>query len=381
MVFREDSKKRLRVLHLTPWYPSEDLPLVTPFVRAHFDALDAHVDQRLIHIDLKPGESLGIRSEFRGGDKNRFLFAFPVVASRVVEVAALFAMFCVRLMLKRKSWDVLLVHVAWPLLRYPSLLRLLFGKRVVLVEHWSAYSKNFNVAPGSPGHLRLQKMLDEDIPVVAVSEALAKDIRAFAPEKHFPITVVPNVVESVFHQGRPIEGRLFMAASWNDFRLPDLVIEAFTAIAARYPSAHLVIAGGGPKLPEMKRQVDRLEISERVTFLGPVDKRRIADEMSRASIFLHPATYETFSVITAEALSCGVPALVSHEGALPELVAPDVNGLLVENTSDAWRAALEAALNKSDWHRDRIAEDARSRFSPEVVGARLYEELSKAVSR
>jgi len=38
-----------------------------------------------------------------------------------------------------------------------------------------------------------------------------------------------------------------------------------------------VIAGDGPALPQLRRQVESLKVSDRVTFLGVVPRARIPD--------------------------------------------------------------------------------------------------------
>jgi len=70
-------------------------------------------------------------------------------------------------------------------------------------------------------------------------------------------------------------------------------------------------------------------------------------------------------------LCCGVPVIASNVGGIPEFVG-DSNGILVENTQQAWGDALANFLQRREsWNTDKISRTAVARFSPHVIGANL----------
>lgn len=373
----------MRVLHLATWYPSPTAPYAVPFIKSHYEALSGLVEQRLIHVEVATGGEFSFDWRFGQEDTSLAVIRGFRGPTRLRELLTLLLLVLVRLRLGKKDWQVVLIHVAWPTFRFPSLFRMLFGNRVAILEHWSAYGEDFYLDPNSRAHSRMRRMFVSDVPLITVSDSLANDVKSFSRREHFNIHVVPNSVDARFNLGNPSNPPIvFLAASWNSFRLPFLVLHAVPALLVEYPEVRFVIAGGGPKLREMQDFVSKNDWSERVSFLGAVDRERIAGEMRRATLFAHPATSETFSVITAEALSCGVPAVVSNAGALPELVVQGENGILVENNETSWREALLRALDpKTNWDRKKISEQARSRFSPEVVGQQLADVLKEVAAR
>ena len=375
--------KDIRVLHLSTWYPSVDAPNEVPFIKAHYEALDPYVSQSLVHVEVKEGARFGFTWKIEAGDQSEVRLLGVRGPARIREWLTLALLIALRLRLGRRSWDVLVIHIAWPTFRFPTWVKWLYGSRVVVIEHWSAYSQNFYLDPEGRAHARMRKMFSSDTPILAVSKKLADDIAAFAKRTDLDVRVLPNVVDQRFrfdcYQHSPT---LFMAANWNSFRLPLLVLQAIPNLLDVCPALKVRIAGGGPQLQVMQDYVSAQVWRDRVTFLGPVGRDQIAVEMRQVTVFAHPAQYETFSVITAEAMCCGVPVVVSNVGALPELVRPDENGLLVENDDASWREALIRAFDPfTVWDREGIARSARARFSPDVVGQELADILSEMASR
>lgn len=365
------------VLHLTSWYRNPWNQLEAPFIKEHFDALHGRVRQELWHVQVRDdGPGLKWRCGQTSEVERYAVFFAPLPSGRAVEWLTLLLLIFVRLRLGRRWWDVVNVHVAYPLLRFPKLFRWLFGPKVVITEHWSAYHRGFNLAPANPGRRRIAEIFHHNIPVVAVSQALLTDIVRFAGTDRFPKHVVPNVVDPRLFFPSASTPKTFgpiclMVASWAPIKRPLLAMAAFAKMLSRWPSAQLRVIGGGQQLPAMKEFVHRAKLEQHIVFLGPRDKAAVASEMRSADLFLHSSEYETFSVVCAEALCSGLPVIASNVGGIPEFV-DKTNGLLVENTDKAWTEALERAFSEiSKWDRVTIAESARERFTPDVVGSRL----------
>ncbi len=66
-----------------------------------------------------------------------------------------------------------------------------------------------------------------------------------------------------------------------------------------------------------------------VNFLPPKSKELIS-YYQKSSVFVIPSYFETQSLVTLEAMACGLPIIASNAGALPELVKEGVNGFLFE---------------------------------------------------
>lgn len=152
---------------------------------------------------------------------------------------------------------------------------------------------------------------------------------------------------------------------------PQIIVEACGLLAQRGVRAHLIVAGDGEMLGELKQLSQRLEIADRVHWLGLV-----ADPVSvlqASDLFLLATVGEAFGLALAEAMACGVPVVGSRAGAIPEVVKDGETGLLV-NPLDS--AALADGIEKLG--RDYDLRKRMARQAVERVAARFTLENSVA---
>jgi phosphatidylinositol alpha 1,6-mannosyltransferase len=125
----------------------------------------------------------------------------------------------------------------------------------------------------------------------------------------------------------------------------DLLLKAWTALAARRGNAQLVLVGGGPSVEEIRRR--RLP---NVHVLGLMRGRELSEAYASADIFAFPSSTETFGNSLLEAMATGLPSLAVSAGGVLEfaqhgnnawLVAPNSGPAIIEGLD---RLMSDAAL-------------------------------------
>jgi alpha-1,6-mannosyltransferase len=120
-------------------------------------------------------------------------------------------------------------------------------------------------------------------------------------------------------------GRFAVEKRW------DVVLDAFLALRERR-NAVLALFGDGPERAAMEA---RVKGRDDVRFLGFVrDRDQLAASLASADALVHGCPYETFGLSIAEAMSCGLPAVVPDEGGAAEMV---------DDASGETYASLDAA--------------------------------------
>lgn len=124
----------------------------------------------------------------------------------------------------------------------------------------------------------------------------------------------------------------------------DLLLDAFAALAPRFPSAELVIAGDGPARSSLERQVANLEIQHRIHFPGYTPDPII--QFGNATAFVLSSRTEGLPNALLEAAAAGLPMVSTpaSSGLTELLQGRDGVWLTSDISVSALRRALEQAL-------------------------------------
>lgn len=105
-------------------------------------------------------------------------------------------------------------------------------------------------------------------------------------------------------------------------------LEAIALLPAEVPG-RLEIVGEGCAGPGWKALARKLGLGpDRVVFRGRIDDDALLDAYRRADLLCMPSTAELQSLVTLEAMACGLPVVAADAMALPHLVRHGVNGYL-----------------------------------------------------
>lgn len=166
----------------------------------------------------------------------------------------------------------------------------------------------------------------------------------------------------------------------------DLVIEAFSTIAANRPSLKLMFVGpdrgledgrgGSIGLKEyLSAQVPDLSVRSRIQHLGQMSAEEIPEWRRKARVTIVASRFEVFGMVTLEALAFGSPLVAARAGGTSEIVAHEENGFLFEkgNASDLahWLATMLDQPQLAAKLGERAATDAEFRFGPDVIASRM----------
>lgn len=120
-------------------------------------------------------------------------------------------------------------------------------------------------------------------------------------------------------------------------------LRAFQRMRARFPTAHLIIAGDGELRSELEALAAELGISAHVHWLGW--RSDAATMIGAFDALLLPSLWEGFGLVLLEAMARRVPVIASRVSAIPEVVVHGETGLLVAPRDvDALAAAMTRLL-------------------------------------
>jgi len=145
----------------------------------------------------------------------------------------------------------------------------------------------------------------------------------------------------------------------------DLLIEAFGRAAARYPDAHLVMAGpdGAGWGERLRAQAAAAGIGARVSWPGMLDGPMKWGAFRASDVFVLPSHQENFGIAVAEAMACGVPVLISDKVNIWREVEGDGAGLAAPDTAQGTEALLRCWFALGERERGAMRACAQASFA------------------
>jgi glycosyltransferase involved in cell wall biosynthesis len=175
------------------------------------------------------------------------------------------------------------------------------------------------------------------------------------------IAFLPFVVDNDWWQAQSAQvDRDSIRASWGT--APDTAVVLFCAklqpwkrpldlvqafAKANVANSLLLLAGDGPLKEELRAEVARLGISDRVRFLGFVNQTQLPPLYTASDVLVLPSEYDACPVVVCEAMLCGCPVVISDQirGRF-DLVRPGLTGDIFPcKDVDALAAVLKRLLS------------------------------------
>ena len=182
--------------------------------------------------------------------------------------------------------------------------------------------------------------------LVAITPLERRQIEAAFAGVAPPVVVIPNGVSMpVVHTATTNGARRTLAfvGRLAPIKGPDLLLEAFAAIAGSHPDIDLVLAGPDFGLgPSLAARVAELGLGARVV-LGPyVDEPARTALFERALLACVPSRSEAMSLVALEAGAAGVPVLLTDQCGFDDVGAVD-GGAVVPASVSGLAAGLPPA--------------------------------------
>jgi glycosyltransferase involved in cell wall biosynthesis len=129
----------------------------------------------------------------------------------------------------------------------------------------------------------------------------------------------------------------------------DLLLEAMRPLFDDFPALLLSVIGDGSDAQALQDRARTLRTADRVNFEGAVSSDMIQSRLASADVLVLPSRWDGWGMVVNEALSAGVPVIVSDRCGAADLVQHRVNGYVFrsEDVEDL-RRCLRSWLDNAD---------------------------------
>lgn len=216
--------------------------------------------------------------------------------------------------------------------------------------------------------------------VLSVSPALRLDmLRDLRLKQPVEIHAVPNGVDTELFAPVAAEPRgNEVRALWVGHHVPvkrvDVLLSAFRKAYDSQPNLRLTLVGEGELKRVAQARIEELGLSGIVSLEPALERTKVADAMCQHDFLVISSETETFGVVAAEAMSCGIPVLSTRCGGPESILEDGRTGMLVDKDEDSLASGLmdmAAAVELDKFDPQFIRQRAIKLFSFDLVAGSL----------
>ncbi|MCF7835757.1 MAG: glycosyltransferase family 4 protein [Candidatus Marinimicrobia bacterium] len=156
----------------------------------------------------------------------------------------------------------------------------------------------------------------------------------------------------------------------------DVLIEIMPKIIQEISGAGLVVIGDGPKRDDLKKQVLKNKLQDKVLFVGQLSHNEVLESLKRSDVFVLNTGYEGLSHQILEAMAVGTPVITTDVGGNPELIENSYSGILVDHNNKEQIVNSVLELYKFKDLREKFINNAKKKVK-EFDKNRMLEQTAK----
>ena len=144
------------------------------------------------------------------------------------------------------------------------------------------------------------------------------------------VDIIPNYINDIKSHVEDYSVKKAIAVGRLEYQKGfDILIDCWKEIAKRYPDWKLDIYGEGSCREELQRQINSLQLVDKVKLCGR--NNNIIEAYPQYSLHLMTSRFEGQGIVLIEAQACGLPSVVfNYEYGANDIIENEYNGILVE---------------------------------------------------
>lgn len=187
--------------------------------------------------------------------------------------------------------------------------------------------------------------------VVAVSGAEKNQLIKLGFPKN-NVTVGYNGVKPIKIERKHKEKLVLYLGRLASSKNVELLIKSFSL--CKITDSKLLIAGPDyGTLKHLKQITKKLNLENRISFLGQITESEKNSLLSKVTVFVHPSTTDIFALTLLEAASVGIPCIAFNVGGNKEIFSEPKTGYLVDSiTPNSLALAIDEILSTTELARE-----------------------------
>lgn len=373
-------EKKIRALILPELFPAFEGDMTGVFIEDYLQSVHQKVDTQTLYIRLQ-GKEKGCSNELY---KNKFKLLRVVVCNKNLpkwtKPFLYLKWFWKGYQYGKTFKSTHIIHAHGLVLN--GLLAYFISKKLnvpfIVTEHTGPFSQ----ITQHPIQSKIARFVSKRAnAVLVVSEHQKQEVlKLNIPEDKIIVTY--NPVNDLIFKQKPENIRfkkIAFISRLDEFKGGLRILKAFHQLLTTHPDFELKIVGDGEEKSVLESYISTNQLQEKVILKGVLTKAEIAKTLKTVDFLVFPSRHETFGLVVAEALSCGIPVVCTNQTAPKEFVN-ETNGILVnpDDINEIFQGMLYMIEHYDKYDSTGISEEITKRFGLINFGKKLttiYQEL------
>ncbi len=166
--------------------------------------------------------------------------------------------------------------------------------------------------------------------VITVSESSKKEIIKAGIAKEENIQIVnPGIEIATGRIRKSSVPQLIYLGRLKAYKNVDVAIRAFSLVLSKVKKAKFLIVGEGEAIRDLQDIVIKMELTDKVSFLGKVTEQEKIKHLSESWVAVQPSDVEGWGITVLEANACKTPVVASKTNGLKDSIIDGKTGLLI----------------------------------------------------
>ena len=219
--------------------------------------------------------------------------------------------------------------------------------------------------------------------LIMMSQATQLQVEKYYPNVKGRSVVVYQAVDPTFYSMDSVGGvkevhtpYFVYQSSFTQRKNHAVLVDAFALIQHQTDWNLTLIGLYGPTLEPLKRQIEKLGLSNRITCLVDQSLQEMIDCVTGAAGFVYPSLNEGFGIPLAEALATGLPMAVSNISVFRELTE-ELPVYFHPNKADEMAAAMISITTAEEQTRQRLKRPSlQNKIDPQNIASQMMRTYS-----
>lgn len=364
--------QKLHILFLCGWYPSRVFPTNGDFIQRHAEAVAMRHKVTVLHLITDKNAIKNI-SYFTKNSGNLTVHIGYIKKTNALKKVILFIKAFFFLLKKISSVDIIHLNEIYPFGLFSLYLNWTKSKTPYIIsEHWTGFlkEKSYKMSFFKKNIAKLICLYSDF--VCPVSEKLKEDMISLGLKGKF--RVIGNVIDtSIFYpklEKKHSNFQIVHVSNFNDTQKNITgLLKTAKKLEAKIENFNFIFIGSNEK--KFENTIKNLSFKKgTLTFINHLSQKELVFYLQNASLYISFSNYETFGIVTLEAISCGTFVISTDTGILPELPQKDFFKVIpIAEEKILYNSILDIYNNPPIVNIEEMHYFVESKFSKEAISA------------